>query len=75
MIRSRHTLSHCDLCQCDIVICADCGNNCCNVSTQVLDDGSMCGCQEAYAHQDVMWEDPFGITFAKDERANSRRES
>lgn len=68
MIRSRHTLSHCDVCQCDIVICADCGNNCCNASTQVLENGATCGCEEAYEHQAILWTAPSSITFARDIR-------
>lgn len=67
MITSRHTLSHCELCKTDMVICADCGNNCCNALTGEI-DGKRCGCKEAYAHQAAYWEDAFSVIFAKDSR-------
>lgn len=64
MIYSRHTLSHCNLCETDMVICADCDNNCCNGGTGEV-NGKRCGCKEAYEHQDVLFEGRKSIKFAK----------
>lgn len=47
-----------------MVICADCGNNCCNGGTGEV-HGKRCGCAEAYAHQDVHFRDKHSIRFAK----------
>lgn len=66
MIKSRHTLARCDMCG-DMVICADCGNNCCNAGTKEV-DGKRCGCNEAYEHQSAWCGDPSSVTFANDVR-------
>ena len=66
MIESRHTLANCTMCG-DMVVCADCGNNCCNGGTKEL-HGRACGCAEAYSHQTAWYEDPRSVTFAKDVR-------
>lgn len=66
-MKSRHTLAYCTLCQSDMVICTDCGNNCCNAGTGEI-NGKRCGCDEAYAHQTAYWQDKKGIRFAKDTR-------
>jgi len=62
---SKHILSYCDLCQSKIVICASCGNNCCNGgSGQVPVGGIMvpCGdCDEAYEHQEKYLADPDSV--------------
>lgn len=50
-----------------MVLCADCGNNCCNASTGDI-KGAPCGCTEAYAHQDAYWKDQNAVRFAKDVR-------
>lgn len=50
-----------------MVICADCGNNCCNAGTGEV-NGKRCGCDEAYAHQTAYWQDKKNIKFAKDTR-------
>ena len=62
MINSRHTLSYCSLCDTEMVICADCNNNCCNGGTGKV-NGENCGCKEAYAHQDEYWKDKNSVTF------------
>jgi hypothetical protein len=69
---SRHTLSYCNLCETDIVICADCGNNCCNGGTGEV-DGARCGCSEAYEDQDAYWKNPDCVRFAKDIRESIPR--
>jgi len=75
MIESRHTLSFCGGCG-EMVVCADCGNNCCNASTGNRPDGIRCGCDEAYKHQAMFWAEPTSVRFAKDERqARKRRQS
>lgn len=62
MLKSKHTLSYCNLCEHDIVICYNCQNNCCN-------GGSKCQyCEEAYEHQDLYFQDQNSISFEKDER-------
>ena len=66
-MNSRHTLAYCGGCQTEMVVCADCGNNCCNASTNTV-NGKMCGCEEAYAHQDAYWKNPNSVRFVKDER-------
>jgi len=76
MIHSRHTLSHCNLCERDMVLCASCGNNCCNGGSGVStgEDGRpivvSCPdtCSEAYAHQDAYAKDHTSVVFAKDTR-------
>lgn len=67
MIHSRHTLAHCNICECDMVICADCGNNCCNAGTGDA-NGERCGCDEAYEHQKAYWYNSDNVQFANDKR-------
>ena len=66
-IVSRHTLSHCSLCESDMVVYADCGNSCCNAGTGEI-NGKKCGCDEAYDHQTAHIEDPDSIQFTADVR-------
>jgi hypothetical protein len=66
-IQSRHTLSYCPGCEAEMVICADCGNNCCNAGTGEV-NGKQCGCDEAYAHQEAYWTDKDSVRFASDVR-------
>ena len=42
----------CQLCDAPFVRCQRCGNNCCNGGTGELEDGSQCGCADAYDHQE-----------------------
>ena len=42
VIKSRHSLSFCDTCKEMVVICADCGNNCCNGMTGFLNGYKLC---------------------------------
>lgn len=55
-----------------MVVCADCGNNCCNSVTNLI-DGELCGCQEAYEDQTAYWKDHDCVEFAKDIRNNVPR--
>ena len=64
MIKSRHTLSYCEQCETYMVICADCGNNCCNAMTGNI-DGNPCGCKEAYDHQSKYHIDNNSVVFKK----------
>lgn len=66
MIESKHTLSYCTMCG-DMVLCADCGNNCCNGASG-NSFGKNCDCSEAYAHQAAYWKDHNSVKFAKDDR-------
>jgi len=50
-----------------MVICADCGNNCCNGGTRDI-NGSPCGCDEAYEDQEAHSKDPECVKFAHDIR-------
>lgn len=69
-IHSKHTLAYCAGCQTDMVICAACGNNCCNGSygPEPGADSSCLGCPEAYEHQRVYWSDHDSVRFTKDVR-------
>jgi len=67
VLRSRHTLGYCDNCQTEMVVCADCGNNCCNAGTGEI-NGRRCGCEEAYAHQAEYWQNNDRVRFTKDVR-------
>ena len=64
MIYSQHKLSYCDLCETEMVICAVCGNNCCNGSDGKASKGIDCDCSEAYEHQKIYYENSANITFA-----------
>ena len=69
VVRSKHTLGHCNGCDTDMVLCATCGNNCCNAGHGTLPGGAPCpDCEEAYSHQSMLWEHPEWIEFAKDVR-------
>lgn len=63
MIKSRHTLSYCDSCG-EMVVCADCGNNCCNGGSG-KSFGKNCDCREAYEHQAEYWKDKQSVTFSE----------
>ncbi len=55
MIKSKHKLSFCEACDINIVICAACGNNCCNGGSGKI-NGIICNyCDEAYKHQEIYW--------------------
>lgn len=51
-----------------MVICADCGNNCCNAGTGEKANGERCGCDEAYDHQDLYWKDASAVVFTSSRR-------
>ena len=71
MINSRHTLSNCSMCG-DMVICADCGNNCCNAMSGKTRGIKDCDCDEAYEHQTLYCQDKESVKFANDRRHESR---
>jgi hypothetical protein len=50
-----------------MVVCVDCGNNCCNDGSGMI-NGKRCGCDEAYVHQDAFNKDPNSVLFAQDKR-------
>lgn len=50
-----------------MVICADCGNNCCNGGTKEI-NGKSCGCVEAYEHQTLYCKDKKSVKFLNDKR-------
>lgn len=71
MIKTKHTLDYCYGCECFMVICFACGNNCCNSAY-----GSIGGspadqhlpvcpeCPNAYDVQDAFWDDGTSVEFA-----------
>jgi len=70
---SQHTLSYCALCECDMVICATCGNNCCNAGYGTVDGETCPDCPEAYEDQTAYNEDPNCVRFANDTRESVPR--
>lgn len=67
IIKSRHTLSYCNTCQCEMVRCVDCGNNCCNGTERCTN------CSEAYEHQKIYYDDSSKIEFAKKENVKRKK--
>ena len=67
MIHSKHTLSFCVGCDTNMVLCATCGNNCCNGGSGTVNGETCRDCDEAYEHQDAYGKDPNSVRFAKDE--------
>jgi hypothetical protein len=52
-LKRDHFWSECDLCG-PMVICGNCGNNCCNGGFGTLSDGSACSeCESAYDKQNA----------------------
>lgn len=51
-----------------MVLCATCGNNCCNAGYGEVDGKKCTDCPEAYDHQDAYWKDKDNVRFAKDSR-------
>lgn len=41
----------CDHCECDVLICGTCGNNCCNGGHGEVDGNPCPDCDAAYAEQ------------------------
>ena len=56
MIKSKHSVAFCELCDTNMVICATCGNNCCNGGSGQVDGKTCPDCDEAYEHQKIMWD-------------------
>lgn len=52
----KHRIEYCNTCLTNFIRCGYCGNNCCNAGTGKLEDGSKCGCEEAYKIQEEMWQ-------------------
>lgn len=61
MIKSKHILSYCGICEQNTVICYNCGNVCCQGGYQCLQ------CKEAYEHEELYFKNSQSICFAKDE--------
>jgi hypothetical protein len=62
-VKTKHKLSHCELCDTDMVICATCGNNCCNGGYGTVDGVECTDCPEAYHFQEMFWKDPNSVKF------------
>lgn len=63
MIETKHLLSRCELCDTDMIICATCGNNCCNGGYGKINGEPCKDCPDAYDVQDAYWENPSNIIF------------
>ncbi len=73
MIKSRHTLSYCNLCETEMIRCARCNNNCCNGTYGTNLDGTWCvDCPEAYDHQDLYWKNAESVIFSADIRNSAK---
>jgi len=52
--KHKHYWAYCNHCECPMVICGNCGNNCCNGGTGQYADGTSCDiCLDAYTFQDL----------------------
>lgn len=62
---SPHTLDYCLTCRTYMVLCANCGNNCCNGSTGEFSRGTKCidACNDAYRVQHAYYADNKSVTF------------
>lgn len=64
---TKHLLRYCDLCECEMIVCYTCGNNCCNGgSGEVAVNGFMqkCpDCEDAYKMQELHHKNPESIVF------------
>jgi hypothetical protein len=62
---SPHTLDYCLTCRTYMVLCANCGNNCCNGGTAGMMGDPKCSddCHDAYRVQDAYWADNKSVTF------------
>ena len=57
-MKTKHHLSYCDTC-CDyMVICATCGNNCCNGGSGKINGDKCPDCDDAYEVQSLYHADP-----------------
>lgn len=65
-IKDLFKIQYCDMCQCYMVICPKCGNNCCNSGVGIMDEngnalpwqeeGNNCDvCKLAYQYQELYW--------------------
>ena len=64
-IQSKHKLSYCDHCESKMVVCATCGNNCCNGGSGEINGVECLDCLEAYKHQDLFFEGVVAIEFSE----------
>jgi hypothetical protein len=65
MIESKHSIGYCNQCECDVVFCAACGNNCCNGTYGEGPNGKWCpDCPNAYDVQDMYLKDKGSVKFA-----------
>lgn len=67
MVISKHVLSYCSLCECKIVVCITCGNNCCNGGYGTFDGDKCSDCPDAYDMQELYWKDHTSVTFTGEE--------
>lgn len=66
MITSKHILDYCRLCECAMVRCATCNNNCCNSTYGPNAAGiemACPDCPDAYDMQDLYWKDNTSVEF------------
>lgn len=65
MIKSKHKLSYCLLCDYEIVKCGTCNNNCCNGGSGQVDGKPCPDCDDAYNMQAMHSADPTSVEFEK----------
>jgi len=63
MITTKHTVSYCELCETDMIVCVTCGNNCCNGGDGKVDGAICVDCPDAYVVQEEYWKDPTNVHF------------
>lgn len=54
-IRTKHFVCYCNLCEADMVVCATCGNNCCNGGYGEVDGKQCHDCPNAYDVEHILW--------------------
>lgn len=63
-MKTKHFIDYCGLCQCYMVRCGVCNNNCCNGGSGEIDGVTCQDCLDAYAIQDLYDANPDKIEFA-----------
>lgn len=64
MLKTKHFLGYCELCETEMVVCATCNNNCCN-GMYGGEPGNWClDCPDAYQVQDLHFKKLCEVEFA-----------
>ncbi len=54
-MKTKHIISYCHACECKMIICGTCGNNCCNGAYGKIGEKVCEDCPSAYEEQDILW--------------------